>query len=81
MGREVFVFSAKTDELGPGNKKLVIIVYQTFPPCMVQNCVVRLGLHSGGWVGPVAEEDLLTELKIDWVKVWLPAGGKHPRTL
>ena len=36
---------------------------------------------GGGWVGPVAEEDLPTELKIDWVKVWLPAGGKHPRTL
>jgi beta-glucanase (GH16 family) len=27
---------------------------------------------GGGWVGPVAEEDLPTELRIDWVKVWTP---------
>ena len=26
---------------------------------------------GGGWVGPVAEEDLPTELRIDWVKVWV----------
>ena len=28
---------------------------------------------GGNWVGPVAEEDLPTELRIDWVKVWVPA--------
>ena len=26
---------------------------------------------GGRWVGPVAEEDLPAELRIDWVKVWL----------
>ena len=26
---------------------------------------------GGGWVGPAAEEDLPTELRIDWVKVWV----------
>lgn len=33
---------------------------------------------GGKWVGPVAEEDLPTELRIDWVKVWLPAQAAAP---
>ena len=33
-----------------------------------------LSNQVGGWVGPAAEEDLPTELRLDWVKVWLPAG-------
>ena len=32
---------------------------------------------GGKWVGPVAEEDLPTELRIDWVKVWLPADSQR----
>ena len=32
---------------------------------------------GGKWVGPVEEADLPAELRIDWVKVWLPASGKR----
>jgi len=35
---------------------------------------------GGGWVGPVAEEDLPTELRIDWVKVWTPNQPRGKRS-
>jgi hypothetical protein len=31
---------------------------------------------GGAWVGPVKEADLPTELRIDWVKVWVPSENR-----
>lgn len=44
--------------------------HDQFPFADLPFYIILSNQVGGGWVGPVSEEDLPTELRIDWVKVW-----------